>query len=210
MSASPRTITYYFSMISPWAYIGQAAFNEIVARHKAKVVFRPVFLSDLFAESGGVVLAKRHPLRLKYRWLELQRWREKRGLHFHLTPKFWPFDLKLADHLIVAIVAAGKNPDDFMLRIFRGAWEQQLNCADEATLAAMLTASGFDAAAMLAAARTETVAETYKNHHALALADGVIGSPAYVLDGEIFFGQDRLELLDDALKSGRKAFRSEP
>ena len=63
---------------------------------------------------------------------------------------------------------------------------------------------------MLKLAHTEVVAETYKTHHAHALADGVIGSPAYVLDGEVFWGQDRLELLEDALNSGRKAFRPEP
>ena len=204
-----RTITYYFSMLSPWAYIGQATFNEIVARHKAKVVHRPVFLPDLFGESGGIVLAKRHPMRLRYRMLELQRWRLKRGLNFALKPKFWPFDLKLSDHIVVALCEQGKDPNAFMLRVFRGAWEQELDCGDEKTLAGRLTASGFDAAAMLAAARTDAVAKIYAAHHAEALADGVIGSPVYVLDGEAFWGQDRLELLDEALTSGRKAFRAE-
>jgi 2-hydroxychromene-2-carboxylate isomerase len=204
--AASRTITYYFSMLSPWAYIGQAVFNEIVARHKLKVIYKPVFLPDLFGDSGGVVLAKRHPLRLRYRWLEMQRWREKRGLKFALKPKFWPFDLKLADAIVVAICAASRDPNEFMLRVFRGAWEQDLNCADEATLADMLKASGFDAPAMLAAAKSDTVAKIYASHHQDALDDGAFGSPVYVLDGEAFWGQDRLDLLDDALKSGRKAF----
>ena len=206
MPARPRKIIYYFSMLSPWAYIGQALFNQIVARHQLRVVYRPVFLPGLFGESGGVVLAKRHPLRLRYRWLEMQRWRLKRGLTFSLTPKYWPFDLKLSDGLVIAICAAGKDPADFMLRVFRGAWEQDLNCSDEATLSAMLAAGGLDAPALLAAAKSEAVAETYAGHHALALADGAFGSPVYVLDGEAFWGQDRLELLDDALTSGRKAF----
>ena len=205
----PRAITYYFSMLSPWAYIGQAVFNEIVARHKVKVIYKPVFLPDLFGESGGIVLAKRHPMRLAYRMLELQRWRLKRGLNFALKPKFWPFDLKLSDHIVVALCEAGKDPNAFMLRVFRGAWEQALNCGDEATLAAMLTGCGFDAAAVLAAAKTERIAQIYASHHAEALADGAFGSPVYVLDGEAFWGQDRLELLDDALKSGRKAFVAE-
>lgn len=205
----PRTIKYYFSMLSPWAYIGQAVFNEIAARHKAKVVYKPVFLPELFGDSGGVVLAKRHPVRLAYRMLELQRWREKRGLKFALKPKFWPFDLKLSDGIVLAICAAGKDPNAFMLRVFRGAWEQELDCGNEATLAGMLTASGFDAPAMLAAAKSDAVAKTYASHHAEALADGAFGSPVYVLDGEAFWGQDRLELLDDALKSGRRAFVAE-
>ena len=205
----PRTIKYYFSMLSPWAYIGQALFNEIVARHKAIVVYKPVFLPELFGDSGGIVLAKRHPVRLRYRMLELQRWRQKRGLNFALKPKYWPFDLKLSDAIVLAIIDAGNDPNDFMLRVFRGAWEQELDCGDEATLAGMLTASGFDAGKMLAAARTDKIARIYASHHAEALADGAFGSPVYVLDGEAFWGQDRLELLDDALKSGRKAFSAE-
>lgn len=210
MPGTPRAITYYFSMLSPWAYIGQALFNEIVARHNVRVVYKPVFLPDLFGESGGIALAKRHPMRQRYRWLDLQRWREKRALNFSLTPKHWPFDANLSDGAVAAICAAGGDPKDFMLRVFRGAWEQELNCADAATLSDMLTASGLDAPAVLAAAKSEAVANIYASHHQQALDDGVFGSPVYVLDGEAFWGQDRLELLEDALTSGRKAFRPLP
>ena len=92
-----RQIEYYFSAASPWAYIGHALFESLANTHGRKVVYKPVFLGELFAETGGLPLAKRHPARQRYRMMELQRWREKRGLNFHLKPQNWPFDPKLAD-----------------------------------------------------------------------------------------------------------------
>jgi 2-hydroxychromene-2-carboxylate isomerase len=83
---------------------------DIVRRHDVKVTYKPISLSDVFAETGGLPVAKRHPARLRYRILELQRWREKRGLKFNLHPKYWPFNAEIADRFIVAVAAAGLSP----------------------------------------------------------------------------------------------------
>ena len=83
----PRQIDYYFSFSSPWAYIGHKAFRDVVAAHDLKVNHKPVVLVDLFSETGGLPLIKRHPVRQRYRMVELQRWRDKRGLNFHFRPK---------------------------------------------------------------------------------------------------------------------------
>ena len=84
----PRQIDYYFSFSSPWAYIGHKAFRDVVAAHGLKVNHKPVVLVDLFSETGGLPLIKRHPVRQRYRMIELQRWRDKRGLNFHFQPKY--------------------------------------------------------------------------------------------------------------------------
>src|ERR671920_296818 len=93
----PRTIDYYFSLVSPWAYIGHAPFMEIAQRHGVEVNHKPVFLGRVFSETGGLPLSQRHPARQRYRIVELQRWREKRGLAFNLQPKHWPFHVTLRD-----------------------------------------------------------------------------------------------------------------
>ena len=81
----PRIIDYYFSLVSPWAYIGHAPFMEIARRHGVEVNYKPVFLGRVFAETGGLPLAQRHPARQRYRIVELQRWRERRGLSFNIA-----------------------------------------------------------------------------------------------------------------------------
>jgi 2-hydroxychromene-2-carboxylate isomerase len=64
-------------------------FEDVAARHQLKVNYKPVLLIEVFSETGGLPLAKRHPARQRYRMLELQRWREKRGLTFNYKPKFF-------------------------------------------------------------------------------------------------------------------------
>ena len=81
-----RQVDYYFSFQSPWAYIGHNLLREVARTHGLKVNYKPVVLVDLFSETGGLPLMKRHPVRQRYRMVELQRWRGKRGLNFHLQP----------------------------------------------------------------------------------------------------------------------------
>ncbi len=201
-----RRIDYYFSLLSPWAYIGNRLFVAMARRHGAEIVYKPVQANEVFAETGGLPLAKRHPARQGYRRVDLQRWRRKRGLAFHLWPKYWPFDGDLANRTAAAIVMAGADPADFVQRAFEGVWEGEENLAEEAKLAAMLREGGHDCEAIAALARSDAVHAVYERNRAEAIAAGVFGSPAYVLDGEVFWGQDRLDLLDDALASARPAF----
>ncbi|MGO8834727.1 MAG: 2-hydroxychromene-2-carboxylate isomerase [Roseiarcus sp.] len=204
-----RRIDYYFSMVSPWAYIGHPVFVAIARRRAAQIVYRPVPLSEVFFETGGLPLAKRHPARQAYRMMELQRWREKRGLAFHLSPKFWPFDADLANRVVIA-AAAEADPARLVQEAFNGVWENEQNLADAAVLAALLRRAGFDPDATLRRADSAESRAAYERNRLEAIAAGAFGSPCYVLDGEVFWGQDRLELLDDALASGRAPFSARP
>jgi 2-hydroxychromene-2-carboxylate isomerase len=204
----PRQIDYYFSLTSPWAYIGHGLFRDVVSTYNCKVNHKPVVLVDLFSETGGLPLVKRHPVRQRYRMLELQRWRDKRGLNFHLRPAYSPFNGRLADGVVIATMEAGHDPDGFLRRAFSGVFEQQLNLADPATLVKLADNSGLPGKQLVERAASEEVSAAYELNRQDALAADVFGSPVYVLDGEVFWGQDRIELLADALKSGRPPYRS--
>ena len=117
-----RSVDYYFSLVSPWAYIGHATFMNLTQRHNLDVNFKPVSLPTVFAETGGLPLNKRAPARQRYRIMELQRWRDKRGVRLNVHPKFWPFNVETADHLTVAIVKSGADPDQFLRKAFPGVW----------------------------------------------------------------------------------------
>jgi len=201
-----RPIDYYFSLVSPWAYIGHAPFMDIAQRHGLVVNYKPVFLGRVFSETGGLPLAQRHPVRQRYRLVELQRWREKRGLDFNIQPKHWPFDVSLADRFVIAIQAAQANPEPFMARAFRAIWEQERNFADPQVILQVAADVGLDGPALMERVQGATTEAIYALNLENAVANDVFGSPAYVLDGEVFWGQDRLDLLDDALTSGRPPF----
>jgi 2-hydroxychromene-2-carboxylate isomerase len=207
-SPMTRKLTVYFSLLSPWAYIGHHELLRLVGKHGLQVDWRPVALSQVFPESGGLPLPKRHLSRQKYRILELQRWREKRGLHFHLHPQFWPFDPSAGDKLICALVLGGADPAPFIGAAFVGTFEQQRNLADKAELAAILRESGYPPH-WLEHSEGGEAEIAYQAHLASALQAGAFGSPTYILDGEVFWGQDRLDLLDDALTGERAPFSPE-
>jgi len=204
-----RQVDYYFSLQSPWAYIGHKLFRQVVSTYDVAVNHKPVVLVDLFSETGGLPLLKRHPVRQRYRMVELQRWRDKRGLNFHLQPANWPFNARLADGLVIAAVEAGLDPDPFLRRAFAAVWEDQLNLADPATLIKLADDSALPGKQLVERSATDEIGKIYEQNRQDALSADVFGSPAYVLDGEVFWGQDRLELLVDALKSGRAPYRSQ-
>jgi 2-hydroxychromene-2-carboxylate isomerase len=203
-----RQIDYYFSLQSPWAYIGHNPFQDVAKTHGLKVNYKPVVLVDLFSETGGLPLLKRHPVRQRYRLVELQRWRDKRGLNFHLQPANWPFNARLADGVAIAAIEAGHDPEPFLRRAFPAIWEDQLNLADAAVLTKLAADAGLPGEQLVERAGSEAISAAYEQNRQDALAADVFGSPAYVLDGEVFWGQDRIELLADALKSGRVSYAS--
>jgi 2-hydroxychromene-2-carboxylate isomerase len=203
----PAKVDYYFSMGSPWAYLGHGLFMDIARRHGVEVNFKPIFLGQVFAKTGGQPLAQRHPARQRYRLVDLQRWRERRSVPLNLQPKFSPFDPTLADRFIVAIVAAGKDPDAFMRRAMAGVWAEERNLADRLVIAELAEAAGLDSTSLIEAADGSMAEAVYALNLENAIAADVFGSPGYVLNGEVFWGQDRLELLEDALASGRAPYR---
>lgn len=205
----PRQIDYYFSFQSPWAYIGHHAFRELVSAYDLEVNHKPLVLVDLFSQTGGLPLAKRHPVRQRYRMIELQRWRDKRGLKFHLQPANWPFNARLADGVVLAAIEAGLDPDRFLRRGFAAVWEDQLNLADPATLERLADESGLPGKRLVERSGSDDISAAYEQNRQDAMAADVFGSPGYVLGGEVFWGQDRLELLGDTLKSGRAPYSSQ-
>ncbi|MHA1523170.1 MAG: 2-hydroxychromene-2-carboxylate isomerase [Alphaproteobacteria bacterium] len=203
-----RKIDFYFTMISPWVYIGDQVFNNLVAKHGLEVTYKPMGLMSVFGETGGIPPAKRHPSRQAIRWLELQRWRDQRGVELNLKPKFWPFDFSKADRLVVAIIQAGHNPEKFISAGTHALWVEERDLADDATLIGLADSAGLPGAQLVKQAANDEIGQLYEGLTRQAIEAGVFGSPTVVLDGEVFWGQDRYDQLDAALASGREAYRS--
>src|SRR5262245_35887606 len=190
-----RSIDYYFTLASPWAFLGPRPFLDLAKAHNATIRYRPVDVGEVFPHTGGLPLPKRHPARQRYRILELQRWREARGVALKIHPQHWPFPVATANRAIVALAESGADPGAYTQRAFEGVWVNDEDLSQDDTLLALLEACGHDGAKTLAAAKSDSVAAIYARHGEEAVATNVIGSPCYVLDGEVFWGQDRLDLV---------------
>ncbi|MCW5609748.1 MAG: 2-hydroxychromene-2-carboxylate isomerase [Rubrivivax sp.] len=192
----PVAIDYYFATQSPWTYLGHARFVQIARAAGATVHVKPADYGQVFPVSGGLPLPKRAPQRQAYRLVELRRWADVLGLPLHLQPTHFPVDGHPSSKLIVAVGRAD-GPDaalDLAGRVLAACWAQQRNIADPITLAALLSEAGLPAARM-DDAQSDAVAQAYQAHTDAAIAAGVFGAPSYVVDGEIFWGQDRLDFL---------------
>jgi 2-hydroxychromene-2-carboxylate isomerase len=200
-----RRLDYYLTLASPWSFLGHAPLMELVSRHDVALSVKPALFGAIFDETGGLPYGKRHPARQKYRNVDLQRWRTRRGVALTLFPKFWPFDVAAADRLVVAAVGRGFDPDLLIRRFFAAVWQRDENLGDAGTRAAILDEIGLPAN-LVEEAASEKIGARYTANVADAVGQGVFGAPAYVLDGEVFWGQDRLDLLADALATGRAPF----
>jgi 2-hydroxychromene-2-carboxylate isomerase len=201
-----KIIDYYFSPMSPWTYLGHERFAALARKHGAAIDVRPVDYGQIFPVSGGLPLAKRAPQRQKYRLAELKRWREYLGLPLTLEPKYFPYDTALAARTILAarINSSGASAGEAAAMrlagaLLRATWVEERNMADTAQLAAVLREQGLDAAALLQSAGTPQIDAEYRRLTQEAIERDVFGAPTYAYNGELFWGQDRLDLLERAL-----------
>jgi len=203
----PVTIDYYMTLNSPWTYLGSALFKEIAARNGARVNIKPAKFGPIFEQSGGLPLPKRAPQRRAYRMMELKRWREVRGIPLTLEPKHFPSDDQAATRLLIAAKLQGKDAVKFSIELGRALWEREEALADPQAIALAAERAGLDAAELSANAPPEAELDALHDQFTKeAMAAGVFGAPSFVLpSGEIFWGQDRLELLERALKMQKQA-----
>ena len=191
---------YYFAPQSPFAYLGHARLVALAKQYGVQVDVRPCDLGKVFSVSGGLPLVQRAPQRQAYRLLELQRWSDLFGLKLNLQPKFFPVSGDAAAKLIVATKLAHGNEAALLLSgaIMQAVWADEKNIADEDTLAALAIDCGHDGRELLKSAETASVQSEYDRFTAEAITANVFGSPWYVVDGEGYWGQDRLDFVERA------------
>jgi len=197
-------IDYYFAPNSPWTHLGHARFAQIAKAAGARVNVLPVDLGGkVFPVSGGLPLAKRAPQRQAYRLVELRRFAEHLGVPLNLQPKYFPVACDDAARLIIAVDMHDGTGAAMALTgaLLRAVWADERNIADTATLAAILAELQLPNQ-RLDDARAAAVQARYEADAQRAIDVGVFGAPSYIVDGELFWGQDRLDFLQRRLARG--------
>jgi len=189
-------IDYYFTTLSPYAYLAGERLEEIADRHGASITYRPLDIMQLFPRTGGQAPKDRHPSRRAYRDQELPRQARKLEMALNLQPAHWPTNAAPSSYAIIAAQEAGGGDMGKLVHsILRACWLEERDIAEDAVIRDCLQAAGFDPA--LADSGLLSGAETYAANLERAVADNVFGAPFYVVDtGQSFWGQDRLADLD--------------
>ena len=191
-----KTVEYFMVPNSPWTCLGHARFVQIAQAAGAAIEMLPFDLGKVFPLSGGLPLGKRAPQRQAYRLMELRRFKQHLGLPIHIEPKYFPVNADLATRLLIAVQLADGPQAGLNLggALLNAVWLEQRDIADAATLAALLVEQSLPAG-RLDEASSARVAERLDANTQRAMDRGVFGAPTYVIDDELFWGQDRLEFV---------------
>lgn len=197
--AVSKLIDYYYSLASPWAFLGAERFTAIAQTAGAVVRHKPCDFGEVFSHTGGLKLKDRAPARQAYRLVELARWSRHLGIAINIRPRFFPVADALAARMVIAAVQQDKPAGPLALAIMRAVWQEERDIADPKTLRDIAARLNLDGDALVGAAEAPATLESYRRNAAEAIERGVFGAPSYVYKDELFWGQDRLDFLERAL-----------
>ena len=196
-------ITYYYAAYSGFAYLGSRRFQEIAKEAKRTIVHKPIDLEVVLSENGSQSWADRTKAHLDYYFRrELERWSEYRQVFvLKQRPTHHRNSTNPANRLLIAAIVSGLDVNELSHQLMAKHWAEDADLADKDTLIGITESVGFNAQELMALAESAEVDRIYRQNTQDALGLSVFGSPTYVVDGDMFYGQDHLELVERALNS---------
>ena len=199
-----RTIDFYFSFISLYTYIGYEAFQDLVNRHDLDVNYKPIDLHAVFSAGGGLPVSKRPPQRQAYRFVEMQRWRLARNIPLVLKPKHHPSDPVIGHRMLLAALREGSDVRQFVGNALKILWVNDLDIQDPKVMVQVANESGLKGDALLEKSHDAAIQADIDSLTQEAVERQVFGTPFIFYRDEPFWGQDRLEMLEDMIRSNRE------
>ena len=203
-----KTVDFYFDYSSTNSYFAAFLLPEICRKHDAMVNWLPVHLASMFRGTGFDVMAMT-PRKARYLWRDHQRYAEFTGLPFRKPSRF-PIKTSAALRATLMIPSlSDENPDnytaskmgDFAQAVMRAYWERDVDISDLAVLGALAHNLGVNRDALIVAAGSDEARAKLAAVTERAIARGVFGAPMFVVDGEMFWGKDRLDFVERCLKT---------
>ncbi|TQV80500.1 2-hydroxychromene-2-carboxylate isomerase [Denitrobaculum tricleocarpae] len=196
-----KTIEYFYSAHSAFAYLGSKRVMEIAAAAGRKLLHKPVHLGPVVSAVGGKTFAERTPQHVAYFFgREIERWAEFRNVPvIDFRPTYHDEDMTLASCMLIAAQDQGLDADRLAHLILEVHWRDDADISDPSLLRNLAASLDIDPDSLIESAQTPAVQKTYQANTAEAIARSVFGSPTYFIDGDMHYGQDHLELIERAL-----------
>lgn len=194
-------IEYFYSAHSAFAYLGSTRFMAIANKAGCDIVHRPFNLDPVVETVGAGAFSKRSPAHLAYYFgREIKRWSEYRDAPvIDGIPTHHFNDMTLPNCTLIAACTAGHNIDALAHAYLEAHWRDDADLADQQTLERLARNAGYEPDRFFAAAASDEIQKIYAEYTAEAIERNVFGSPTYFVDGDMFYGQDRLDLVERAL-----------
>lgn len=191
-----KTVYYYHALSSPWAYLGWPQFKALIEKHDLDVVVRP---TRIVPENGGVPLRTRPQPRQDYHAVELDRWRKRLNMPLVLKPKYYPTNNEFSARMVIAATTLGLPALELSHGLLRALWSEEQDVTQPEVRIAVADALGFDGKALQAMEEAPEVIQAWHDSSDEAKRRGVFGTPTWIYNDVLYWGQDRLNFLDEAL-----------
>jgi 2-hydroxychromene-2-carboxylate isomerase len=191
-----KTVIYFHSLSSPWAYLGWPRFKALIEKHDLDVLVRP---TRIVPPNGGIPLRSRPDARQRYHEVELDRWRKRLDMPLVLRPKHYPTDNQFSARMVIAADKLGWDALALSHALLHALWSEEQDVKDAKVRVAVANKLGMDGAKLLAMQDTPEIMDAWRASEKEAESYGVFGTPTWVFNKTLFWGQDRLDFLDEAL-----------
>jgi 2-hydroxychromene-2-carboxylate isomerase len=191
-----KSVIYFHSLSSPWAYLGWPTFKALIAKHDLDVVVRP---TRIVPDNGGIPLRTRPLARQRYHEVELDRWRKRLHMPLVLRPKHYPTKNEFSARMVIAADKLGWDALALSHALLHALWSEEKDVMDADVRLGVANALGMDGARLLAMQDTPEIMDAWKASELEAKEHGVFGTPTWVYRDTLYWGQDRLGFLDEAL-----------
>ncbi len=195
-------IEYYYGIPSPFAYLGSVKFQLIAKKYNVEIVEKPCDLvGGIFSKTGGIPVPQRSQQRQKYRLDEIKRWSEFLNIKINIKPKYFPpKDPHLPAKFTIAANLLGVKVV-FGHELLKQLWSEEKDISDEKNIEMVSNSFKINFIELSELAKSEKVSKIYTDNTEEAVEKNVFGAPTYIFNSELFWGQDRLEFLERALKN---------
>ncbi len=187
-----KQIEFFYDYLSPFSYLADTQLPALAERTGAKIVYRPALLGAIMKATGNA-----GPLVIRgkgnYNIVEFQRWAKRYGLPAKFNPHF-PFNTIRLLRAAIAAQIHGRFPA-FHSAAFRAIWEHELDPGREEALRRLLNDVGIDPALI----EGDDIKHRLRANVDEAVSRGAFGAPTFFVDGEMFWGNDRLDFVEEAL-----------
>jgi len=198
-----KTIDYFLSPMSPWVYLGHEPLHTLLDKFNAAVNVIPIDPGKLFAATGGVPVAQRPIQRQKYRLAELKRWKSFLGSPIIIEPAHFPYNPALVSLVVVATVNeyGAQKAMELTLCLMKGCWVEDRNMGLTEEVKKSIESCDLNSDDLLELASNDQTSKDLEKNTQHAIEAGVFGAPTYIINGELYWGQDRLDFVQRSLMS---------
>jgi 2-hydroxychromene-2-carboxylate isomerase len=193
-----KQVFYFHSLSSPWAYMGWPKFKALIEKHDLDVVVRP---TRIVPPNGGIPLRTRPDARQRYHEVELDRWRKRLDMPLVLRPKYYPTQNEFCARMVIAADTLGQDALALSHALLHALWSEEKDVMNANVRVAVADSLGMNGARLLEMQDTPEMMAAWKASEEEARKRGVFGTPTWIYRDVLYWGQDRLDFLDEALSA---------